>query len=198
MYRGFVLDTESTFFLEVVSVADSRRIWMMSFLIVLGLGFILMVSGCSVLQPESSANHSVENQLTALGKHYSRGNVQRFMRGVHRDYDDGRRNRTDLRYDVSDVSNQYSSLDLTFYGLRTTESEDSINVKTSWNLRWTCTREDSDLGCENAEVDRDASIIVLRRGETTFEFVETEEGFRLISQNGDHLFGSLAPGTVTN
>ncbi|MFB6347512.1 MAG: hypothetical protein ABEK50_17480 [bacterium] len=168
----------------------SRKSSTVSLVLVVAVVLTVFIGGCSLLEPSSGDGSSPAVQtLTELARHYQRGNVQRFVRLVHEDYDDGRSNRADLRYEVSDVLEQYSSIDLTVYGERVTQNEDDTIVHASWNLRWTCT--ESAPGCS-------AGDIVLRRGETSFVFTKGKDAYKLIGQRSSKLFGSPSPGSITN
>lgn len=112
----------------------------------------------------------------------------RFMRYVGDAYDDGLNNRGDLRADLDKIFDQYSNVDLTFYGLRITSSGNSYNVRASWNLRWTCSR--TGQGCSSV------GETILRKGLTTLTFTKEDNQFRLVSQKGDRVFGSFTPGEV--
>lgn len=150
---------------------------------------VVMLSGCGVAQPSPADGiRSADSTLNILKREFVRGNTMRFMRFVSKQYEDNLNNRGDLRFDVDRVLGQYSDVNLTFFGLRTTRSGHTHTIRAGWTLRWTCER--TGRGCDSA------GATVVRRGVTIFEFKREDDQFRLLSQSGDRVFGSHTPGDV--
>lgn len=112
------------------------------------------------------------------------------MKYVSFDYNDGEHTRSGLRWTLSDVFRQYSQIDLNFYGKRINVSDQTLSIKTQWNLKWTCTR--SGRGCSTPH------SVVHRSGASRFVLKKTDGIFRLIAQQGVRFLGTLTPGRRIN
>lgn len=169
-------------------------------LIFCGLLFLGLTVGCAEFPgnqpPGSSASNDsrdvVEGALESLRENFERRRLMQFSDGVHPDY---RRYQTSLRNNLSDVYRVYSSIQLEFFGSRTTKSNGTVVVESNWNLRWTCQspRGRAPSGCRSSS---DVGNVIIRRGRTAFEFARSGGEWKLLNQSGDLVFGSLAPGSV--
>ncbi|MFB6346928.1 MAG: hypothetical protein ABEK50_14475 [bacterium] len=168
----------------------------------LALSLLFMVSltlGCTQLGGTQTgvdsslrADEQIEKPLAALRENFERRNLARFARGIHPDYRDSK---SQLRNDLANVYRVYSSIELDIYGERVTRSDNTISVRASWNLRWTCQGPSSQApsSCRNPS---DVGTTILRKGETMFEFRRHKDEWLLVNQENARLFGSLAPGTI--
>jgi hypothetical protein len=164
-----------------------------TFLFTIGMVLVgTLLTGCLQSLTRTSGDSVADVEiLQTLQRQFEDRNVSGILENVHSSYDDGTGNRNDLRYQLSQVFDQYSQIDLEFYGQRKTSSDNSIVITAYWNLRWTCT--DSGSGCSSS------GEVVLRKGSTTFVFKQGSEDsdqLKLISQRSGRLFGNVQPGRV--
>lgn len=157
-----------------------------SVLLFLIANVVILIGGCGLQLAKNSSIPEVP-ALEEQSKAFEDRDRSDFMEFVSDKYDDGRSNKNDLRNDLSQVFDQYSQIDLEFYGDRITEKKDGFTVVASWKLRWTCTRSGGDCS--------DSGDVRLRKGRTTFEYDMENDDLKLISQKGDRIFGSLEPGS---
>lgn len=164
-------------------------------------GVVLLITGCAKLPGDYSsssgtntAREKIKKPLTALKKNFERRRLMQFSRAVHPNY---RRYESQLRNNLADVYRIYSSIQLEFHGVRATRSGDRIVANVNWDLRWTCQspRSRAPSRCRN---DSDVGNVIIRRGRTDFEFEFYDGQWRLINQDQDIIFGSLAPGDRQN
>lgn len=170
--------------------------------IVATLGVIVLgLIGCTPKDAErssrSESNREVERLISELERSFEREDGVSFIRSVHNDYSGRFSSRGDLRSQLSDTFRSYQRIRLDFFGTSFTKSDDTINARVNWNLQWTCQqRRDLDGdGDTNGENECERSNQVIRRsGRTTLGFQKTDEGWKLIQQRDDILFGNDLPG----
>lgn len=183
-------------------IFDRLKLFRVQTMIVATLGFVALgLIGCTPKSAEQSSQsesrREVERLISELERSYEREDSVSFIRMVHDDYSGRFSSRGDLRSSMSEVFRTYQRLRLDVFGTQVTESDGTINAKINWNLQWTC-QQTSDLnrdGDSNGENECERSNQVIRRsGRTTLGFQQTDDGWKLIQQRGDMLFGDRIPG----
>jgi hypothetical protein len=164
--------------------------------VVLAAFFILpgcTMTGGSSTESMGEDRRTVERVIQDLERHYEREDPVGFIRMVHDDYSGAMTSRGDLRSRMDIVFRRYQRIRLDFYGTRANRNKNTINATTQWNLQWTCQQAGDFDGDGNDECDS-RSQVIRRSGRTTLGFQKGEEGWKLIQQRDDALFGDLTPG----
>lgn len=168
-----------------------------AFLGILALGLIGCTPKGAEQSSQSESRREVERLISELERSYEREDGVSFIRMVHDDYSGQFSSRGDLRSNLSDVFRSYQRIRLDFFGTSTTESDNTINARVNWNLQWTCQEAfNTDFNSDGDSDCASTNQVIRRSGQATLGFQQTDDGWKLIQQRGDIVFGDRDPGNV--